>query len=66
MKIAICSDHAGFEYYLKSESAVASEVGTNTAREYANWGGEFVDDAFTDSLRITAGYRGHRISRRER
>ena len=25
---------------------VASEVGINAAREYANWGGEFVDDAF--------------------
>ena len=32
-------------YYLEKKSAVAPEVGTNTAREYANWGGEFVDDA---------------------
>ena len=32
-------------HHLKNESAVASEVGLNTAREYANWGGEFVDDA---------------------
>jgi hypothetical protein len=31
---------------LKHESAVASAVGINTAREYANWGGEFMDDAF--------------------
>ena len=31
---------------LKNESAVASAVGINTACEYANWGGEFVDDAF--------------------
>ena len=30
-------------YHLKNESAVASEVGINIAREYANWGGEFVD-----------------------
>ena len=36
---------AGGPYYLKNESAVASKVETNTAREYANWGGEFVDDA---------------------
>ena len=32
-------------HYLKNESAVASEVGINPAREYVNWGGEFVDDA---------------------
>ena len=31
---------------LKNESAVVSAVGINTAREYANWGGEFMDDAF--------------------
>ena len=31
---------------LKNESAVTSAVGINTARENANWGGEFVDDAF--------------------
>ena len=36
---------AGGLYHPKNESAVASEVGINTAREYANWGGEFVDDA---------------------
>jgi len=36
---------AGGLNYLKNESAVASEVGINAAREYANWGGEFVDDA---------------------
>jgi hypothetical protein len=36
---------AGGLHYLKNENAVASEVGINTAREYANWGGEFVDDA---------------------
>ena len=33
-------------YYLKNESAVASEVGIDTARDSANLGGEFVDDAF--------------------
>lgn len=31
---------------LKNKGAVASAVGINTAREYANWGGEFMDDAF--------------------
>jgi hypothetical protein len=37
---------AGGLYYPKNGRAVASEVGIDTAREYANWGGEFVDDAF--------------------
>jgi hypothetical protein len=32
--------------YLKRGSAVASEVGINTVRDYTNWGGEFMDDAF--------------------
>ncbi len=36
---------AGGLYHPKNESAVGAEVGINTAREYANWGGEFVDDA---------------------
>ena len=31
---------------LKNKCAVASAVGINTAREYANWGVEFVYDAF--------------------
>ena len=29
----------------KNESAMASEVGITLASYYANWGGEFVDDA---------------------
>ena len=37
---------AGGLYYLQNESAVASEVVANAASEYANWGGEFVDDTF--------------------
>ena len=28
------------------ENAVASAVGINKTGEYANWGGEFMDDAF--------------------
>jgi len=32
-------------YYLENEGAVASLVGLLNAREYANWGGEFGDDA---------------------
>jgi len=28
-----------------SESAVASEISNDTTHDYANWGGEFVDDA---------------------
>ena len=47
---------AGRLYHLKKESAVASEVGINAAREYANWGGEFVDDAFR------FGERPHQVS----
>lgn len=33
-------------HHVKNESAGMSDVGGNAAREYANWGGEFVDDAF--------------------
>lgn len=32
-------------YFLKNESAATLEVGIAAAREYGNWGGEFVDDA---------------------
>ena len=52
---------AGGLYYLKHESAVASEAGINTAREYANWGGEFVDDALRSgeqSLRVSDDWPG--------
>lgn len=31
---------------LENESAAALVVKINTARDYANWGGEFMDDAF--------------------
>ena len=37
---------AGRTCYLKSGSAAVSEVEIKTVREYANWGGEFMDDAF--------------------
>ena len=32
-------------YIPGNESGATSEAGTNSAHDYANWGGEFVDDA---------------------
>lgn len=39
------STTSGGVHFLKKESEAAAEIGTNGAREYANWGEEFVDDA---------------------
>ena len=35
----------GGSHYLNNDNAAISEVGIAAARDYANWGGEFVDDA---------------------
>ena len=32
-------------YFPGNESGATSEAGINSAHDYANWGGEFVDDA---------------------
>jgi hypothetical protein len=48
-------------YYQKNESAVSPEVAINPGSDYANWGGEFVDDALRfgeQLLRVSDAWPG--------